>query len=65
MYTFYSQMLVFSQSTRQSKIYYLVCRLVFPLNAALALPWKPRVLTRAQLECAQRVTLGTSNILTP
>ena len=29
------------------------------------LPWKSRVLTRAQLEFAQRVNLGTSNILTP
>jgi hypothetical protein len=27
------------------------------------LPWKSRVLARAQFEFAQRVTLGTSNIL--
>ena len=32
---------------------------------ALQLPWKSRVIARAQFEFAQRVTLGTSNILTP
>ena len=29
------------------------------------LPWKSRILARAQLKISQRITLGTSNIVTP
>ena len=35
------------------------------IDSGQSVPWKSRVLTRAQFEFGQRVTLGMNNILTP